>query len=133
MAHFAEIDSNYTVTQVIVIGDNDAPTEAAGQAFIANRLRLPGTWLQTSYNTRGGAHAHGGEAFRLNYAGIGFTYSQELDGFIPPQPYPSWLLNPTTGLWEAPIPYPTDGEIYIWDEPNLTWKEYEQSIPPYEG
>jgi hypothetical protein len=133
MAHFAQINESGVVTQVIVIGDNDAQTESAGQAFIANRLRLPGTWLQTSYNTRGGAHAYGGEAFRLNYAGIGFTYSEELDGFIPPQPYPSWLLNTTTGLWDAPIPYPEDGEIYIWDEPTLTWKEYEQSLPPFEG
>jgi len=133
MAHFAQINESGVVLQVMVIGDNDAPTEEAGQAFISNRLRMPGTWIQTSYHTRGGAHAHGGEAFRLNYAGIGFTYNQDLDGFIPPQPYPSWLLNPTTGLWDAPIPYPEDGEIYIWDEPTLTWKEYEQSLPPFEG
>jgi hypothetical protein len=123
MAHFAQIDENNIVLQVIVIADNDALTEEIGQAFIANRLRLSGTWLQTSYNTRGGQHINGGTPFRLNYAGIGFTYNEEIDGFIPPQPYPSWLLDENTGLWNSPIPYPEDGNIYTWDEENGVWVE----------
>lgn len=121
MAHFAQIDENNIVQQVIVISDNDAPNEVAGQTFINKKLKLPGVWLQTSYNTSGGKHLNGGVPLRLNYAGIGYIYDEQLDGFIPPKPYNSWMLNTETGLWEPPIAYPDDGNMYKWDESSLSW------------
>jgi hypothetical protein len=87
----------------------------------------PGTWLQTSYNTRGGVHygadgqPDGGVAFRANYAGIGYTYDSVNDVFYAPQPYPSWVLNTQTYLWDAPVPYPTTGGPYTWDEATQSW------------
>lgn len=87
----------------------------------------PGQWLQTSYNTRGNVHygpdgqPDGLPALRGNYAGIGFSYDSINDVFIPPQPYPSWILNSATWLWEAPVPYPNDGKDYSWDEATLSW------------
>jgi len=116
MAHFAELDEANTVVRVIVVGDEH---ESEGEDF-CHRL-LGGRWKQTSYNTRGNVHQTGGVPFRKNYAGIGYTYDAMLDGFIPPQPFPSWNLNTTTGLWEAPIPYPTDGQFYRWDETAQEW------------
>jgi hypothetical protein len=77
--------------------------------------------VRTSYNTLAGSHATGGVPFRGNYAGIGFTYDEVLDAFIPPQPYPSWLLNTTIYRWEPPTPYPDDGEEYEWDEDTKSW------------
>jgi len=87
----------------------------------------PGTWLQTSYNTRGGVHygadgqPDGGVALRGNYAGVGYTYDVAHDVFYAPQPYVSWVLNQTTWLWDAPTLYPTDGKLYQWDEPTKSW------------
>jgi len=87
----------------------------------------PGQWIQTSYNTRGGVHygldgqPDGGEALRGNYAGIGYIYDQANDVFYPPQPYPSWTLSQTTWNWEPPVPYPTDGQVYQWDEAQGNW------------
>ena len=78
-------------------------------------------WVQTSYNTHGGVHQLGGEPLRKNYAGIGYRYDSERDAFIPPTPYPSWKLNEDTCLWDAPIPYPTDGKQYIWNEHQQEW------------
>jgi len=89
----------------------------------------PGTWLQTSYNTKGGVHygqdgqPDGGIALRGNYAGIGYTYDATNNVFYAPQPYPSWTLNNSTWLWEAPITYPTDNKNYTWDETTTSWKE----------
>ena len=122
MAHFAEIDSNNKVVRVLVVGDDQ---EHRGQDFLANDLGLGGTWIQTSYNTRGGVHTLGGTPLRKNYAGIGFSYDQQRDAFIPPKPtqYPSWILNENSCLWEPPIPYPTDGKRYKWDEPSVSWVE----------
>ena len=88
----------------------------------------PGSWIQTSYNTRGGVHygADGepddGVALRGNYAGIGYTYDHVNDVFYSPQPYPSWVLNETTWLWEPPVAYSDDGLIYTWDEATISWK-----------
>ena len=88
-----------------------------------------GIWLQTSYNTRNGVHCgpdgqpDGGIPLRGNYAGIGFIYDEVNDVFYPPQPYPSWILNTTNWTWESPIPYPTNGKIYIWDETTKSWIE----------
>lgn len=111
MSHFAKV-VNGIVTQVIV----------AEQEFFDTFIDTsPGEWIQTSYNTRGGQHPEG-RPLRKNYAGIGFTYDRERDAFIPPQPYPSWLLDEETCLWNAPTPMPTDG-IYTWDEPTLSWVE----------
>jgi hypothetical protein len=88
----------------------------------------PGSWIQTSYNTRGGVHygpdgqPDGGGALRGNYAGIGYTYDQANDVFYAPQPYASWTLSQTTWLWEPPVAYPSDDQRYVWDEPTVNWK-----------
>jgi len=108
MSHFAKVVDG-KVIEVIV----------AEQDFIDN---LDGTWIQTSYNTHGNQHPEG-RPLRVNYAGIGFTYDDTNDVFYAPQPYPSWSLNNTTWLWEAPTPMPTDGKLYMWDEETLNWKE----------
>lgn len=117
MPYFAQV-TNYIVTQVISI---DQATLNEGH------WGDPATWVQTSYNTHGGVHygpdgkPDGGIALRKNYAGIGYTYDPVLDAFIPPKPYPSWVLNTETGLWQAPIPYPDDGRTYYWDEATQSW------------
>jgi hypothetical protein len=88
----------------------------------------PGSWIQTSYNTRGNIHygpdgePDGGEALRGNYAGVGYTYDHQNDVFYAPQPFPSWVLNQTTWLWDAPVAYPADGQLYAWDESTVNWK-----------
>lgn len=80
-------------------------------------------WIQTSYNTRGGQHPEG-RPLRKNFAGIGYTYDRQRDAFIPPKPYPSWLLNEDTCLWDAPVAMPDDGKIYQWDEATTSWVEF---------
>jgi hypothetical protein len=128
MAHFALLDENNIVTFVTVGRDEDDGKEAELSA------RTGQVYKQTSYNTRGGVYylpnsntpgPDQSKAFRKNYAGIGYTYDEIIDGFIPPKPYPSWLLNTTTGLWDAPVPYPTDGKMYEWDEATQSWVEVE--------
>ena len=109
MAHFAQIDENNIVTQVLVVPDN---AEDRGQDYLANDLGLGGTWVQTSYNAR----------IRKNYAGVGFTYDAVRDAFIAPKPFDSWLLNEDTCRWEAPIAYPTDGVMYKWNEDKKDWE-----------
>ena len=111
MAHFAKVVDGI-VTQVIV---------AEPEFFDTFTDSSPGEWIQTSYNTYGGVHKLGGTPLRKNYAGTGFTYDKTKDAFIPPQPYPSWILNEETCLWDSPIPYPEDGERYIWNEETQTW------------
>ena len=114
MAHFAKIEDGI-VTQVNVVDE---------EYFHANReTRYTGTWIQTSYNTQGGIHLLGKTPLRKNYAGIGYTYDETRDAFIPPKPFNSWLLNETTCLWDAPIAYPTDGNLYTWDEEQQQWTE----------
>jgi hypothetical protein len=111
MAHFAKVN-NGTVQQVIV---------AEPEFFQTFVDTSPGEWIQTSYNTHGGVHTLGGTPLRKNYAGIGYTYDRERDAFIPPKPFQSWLLNDDTCLWESPVPYPDDGENYIWNEQETSW------------
>ena len=118
MSHFAKVLDG-KVIQVIV---------AEPEFFDTFVDSSPGSWIQTSYNTRGGVHygangePDGGEALRGNYAGIGYTYDQANDVFYAPQPYASWMLDQTTWLWSAPVPYPVDGQRYECDEATVSWK-----------
>ena len=114
MSHFAHVDGNNIVTQVIVAEQDFINSGAVGD---------PSSWIQTSYNTYAGQHKNGGTPLRKNYAGIGYSYDASRDAFIPPKPFNSWTLNETTCLWEAPTPYPTDGKIYNWNENTLSWDE----------
>ena len=120
MAHFAQIDENNVVVQVLVVPDAQ---EDRGQEFLANDLNLGGTWKKTSYNTHGGVHSNGGTPYRKNYAGIGYTYDSVRDAFIPPKPFNSWVLNSETCLWDAPVAMPTDGKMYTWNESTTSWDE----------
>ena len=123
MAYFAEIDDTNVVTRVLAVPDSQ---EERGHDFLAVDLGLGGTWVQTSYNTRGGVHTNNGTPLRKNYAGIGYIYDIERDAFIPPKPFDSWLLNEDTCLWDAPTPYPSDGGIYGWDEDTKSWIEVQE-------
>lgn len=120
MAHFAEINSDNIVLRVLVT-DNEMPNE--GLDFLVQNLG--GTWVKTSYNTMGGQHRLGGTPLRKNFAGIGYIYDQERDAFIPPKPFDSFILNEETCLWEPPVPYPTDGKVYDWNEELGDWVEVE--------
>lgn len=128
MAHFAEIDSSNKVLRVLVVSDAD---QHRGQEFLANDLSLGGTWIQTSYNTRGGIHILGGTPFRKNYAGIGYTYDPQRDAFIPPKPANmlSFVIDEETCLWIPPIPYPLDRYFYSWDETDQKWVKRENLAP----
>ena len=111
MSHFAKVLDG-KVIQVIV----------AEPEFFDNFIdSSAGTWIQTSYNTHGNTHKLGGTPLRGNYAGLGFSYDHTNDVFYAPQPYPSWTLNKTTWLWESPTPYPSDENVYSWDEPTKAW------------
>lgn len=124
MAHFAEIKDGIVVRVVVVnnqcLNVNGMESEAAGQEFLA---RYGGDWKQTSYNTRGGEHKEGKEPFRKNYAGIGYSWREDLDAFVPPRAFGSWSLDLDSCLWSPPVPVPDDGGHYMWDEENLEWKE----------
>ena len=128
MAHYAKVltidnSTKFYVEQVIV----------ADAEFISQQ---PGKWVQTSYNTKGNVHygpdglPDGGTPVRGNYAGIGYTYDIVADVFYGPSPYPSWVLNTTTWIWEAPVAKPEDGKEYMWDETTVSWVEL---VPPVEG
>jgi hypothetical protein len=128
MAHFAKVN-NGIVEQVIV---------AEPEFFDTFVDSSPGQWIQTSYNTRGGVHynpdtnepsADQSKALRKNYAGIGYSYDAQRDAFIPPKPYASWLLDEQTCLWNAPVPYPTDGGRYTWNEATQTWDAVSDQQP----
>jgi hypothetical protein len=125
MSHFAKLDENNVVIFVTVGRQEDDGKEAELCARTGDR------YVQTSYNTRGGVHydpatgepsADQSKALRKNYAGIGYTYDEARDAFIPPKPFPSWLLNEETCLWESPVPYPDDGQNYVWNEESTTWE-----------
>jgi len=113
MAHFAKVNNNI-VEQVIV---------AEPEFFETFVDTSPGEWIQTSYNTKGGVHASGGTPLRKNFAGIGFTYDKDLDAFIPPKPFNSWVLNEETCLWDPPTSEPNDDKNYRWDESTTSWVE----------
>lgn len=122
MGHYAKVLDG-KVTQVITAKEDFFNT------FVDTS---PGQWIKTSYNTRGGVHyepnsdtpsVDQSKALRKNYAGIGYTYDSEKDIFYAPQPFPSWVLNPDSAIWEAPIPYPNDGKLYTWDEATQSWVE----------
>ena len=106
MAHYAKVNNGIVETVIV----------AEPEFFDTFVDDSPGKWIQTSYNTFGGEHTLGGTPLRKNFAGIGFTYDDAKDAFIPPQQFPSWTLNNTTCLWEPPIPKPSDGKTYKWDE-----------------
>ena len=116
MAHFAKINSDNIVETVVVVSNDVATTEQAGVDFLNTLYGTSDVWKQTSYNTYGNEHKLGGTPFRKNFAGMGYTYDSSKDAFIEPQPYPSWTMDETTCLWDAPIPYPEDGKSYVWDE-----------------
>ena len=122
MSHYAQLDENNVVVFVV-----HAKSDGKEDEFTANTGQ---TWKQTSYNTRGGVHydpetgepsADQTKALRFNYAGIGYTYDEERDAFIPPKPFESWVLDEATCLWTAPVPMPEDGQAYVWDETAGEW------------
>lgn len=116
MAHFAQLDENNVVTQVIVVNNNELlvdGVESEDKGILFCQSLFGGNWKQTSYNG----------TIRKNYAGIGYTYDGTKDAFIPPKPFDSWLLNQNTFLWEPPIPYPSDKKVYKWNEETLSWDE----------
>ena len=117
MAHFAQLDENNVVTQVIVVADEH---EANGENWCNSFIG--GTWKQTSYNTRGGVHILGGTPLRKNFAGVDSIYDATKDAFYTPQPYPSWTLNETTCQWDCPVTYPNDGNKYLWNEEITNWE-----------
>jgi hypothetical protein len=125
MAHFAQLDENNVVTQVIVVSNDDTSdangveVEEIGVAFCKKLLGADTKWKQTSYNNN----------FRVRYAGIGYTYNETLNAFVPPKPFDSWVLNETTINWDSPIPRPEltqeqveQGYYYEWEETTLTWR-----------
>lgn len=129
MSHFAKLDENNVVIFVTVGRQEDNGKEADLCARTGDR------YVQTSYNTRGGVHydpvtgepsADQSKALRKNYAGLGYTYDEARDAFIPPKPYSSWTLNEDTCLWEPPVAYPDDGNLYHWNEALLIWEPIEE-------
>jgi hypothetical protein len=126
MASFAKIGLNSKVIEVLSVHNNvlkdsnGVEQEVIGIDFLTKLTGYP-IWKQTSYNTKGGVHDNGGIPLRKNHAGIGYTYDETRDAFIAPKPFNSWILNETSCLWEAPIPYPQDNYTYRWNESTLTW------------
>jgi hypothetical protein len=126
MASFAKIGLNGKVIEVQSVNNevlhdaNGVEQENIGIDFLT-QLTGWAIWKQTSYNTRSGTHKNGGTPFRKNFAGVGYTYDEDRDAFIPKKPFASWTLNETTCLWEAPVVKPDDGQRYTWNETNQTW------------
>ena len=125
MAHYAFLDENYIVTEVIVGKDE---VNFDWEQYYA--IKKGQSCKRTSYNTRGGIYynpitnlpdADQTKSFRKNYAGIGYKFDINRNAFIPPKPYPSWILNEETCVWDAPVPYPQDGNLYEWNEQTLSW------------
>ena len=126
MASFAKIGLNGKVIEVqsvvnkVLHDANGVEQESIGIDFLTKLTGYP-VWKQTSYNTHGGVHDNGGTPLRKNHAGIGMTYDEDRDAFIPKKPFNSWVLNESTCLWESTIPYPQDGNMYKWNEQNQSW------------
>ena len=126
MASFAKIGLNGKVIEVLSVvnevlhDSNGIEQESIGIDFLTKLTGYP-IWKQTSYNTHGGVHNNGGTPLRKNHAGIGYTYDENRDAFIPPKPFNSWILNESTCNWESPIPYPQDNNKYNWNEQNQSW------------
>lgn len=119
MAHYAELDENNIVLRTIPGVDENV--EHGESIYFSETGKI---WKRTSYNTLGGVHSGGGVPFRKNYAGIGYSYDEERDAFIPPRPkFVSWVLNEESCLWEAPVAKPNDGFHYEWDELNQVWEQ----------
>lgn len=119
MAHYAFLNEDNIVTEVIVGKDENN----GGIDWQSHYGDIRGqVCKRTSYNTYGGVHLTGGTPFRKNYAGLGYTYDETRDAFIPPQPFDSWTLNETSCIWEAPTAYPTDGQQYTWNEETTSWE-----------
>ena len=127
MASFAKIGLNgkviavHSVVNEVLHDSNGVEREDIGIDFLT-KLHGWSVWVQTSYNTHGGIHKLGGTPFRKNHAGIGYTYDETRDAFIPKKPFNSWILNEQTCLWEAPVARPNDGKMYNWNETNLNWE-----------
>jgi hypothetical protein len=124
MAHYAFLDENNIVTEVIV-GKDEGEDGVDWEAHYGNFRGQ--VCKRTSYNTVAGVHRNGGTPFRKNYAGIGYTFNEDIDAFVPPQPYASWLLNEETAQWEAPVPMPEEG-MWSWDEATTSWVEVEMEV-----
>ena len=122
MAHFALVNENNEVINVVVVDDSQ---EHRGHEFLFQDLGFQGgTWIKTSYNTKHNIHANGGTPLRKNYAVVGGLYDPDRDAFYFKQPHPSWILNEETCEWEAPVPFPTDeSKLWKWDETSLNWIE----------
>ena len=127
MASFAKLENNIVIKVESVVNEvlkdsNGLEQETIGIQFLRTLYNEPNAiWKQTSYNTHGNVHSLGGTPFRKNHAGIGYTYDLQKEAFIPPKFFNSWILNETTCLWEAPIPYPKDGQMYTWNEQIKNW------------
>jgi hypothetical protein len=121
VAHYAFINSNNIVTQVIVGRDEDEVVDGISDWEAYYGEKMGQRCLRTSYNTVGNQHTEGGAPLRGNYAGIGFSYDEENDVFIPAKAFPSWLLDENSFLWVAPVKYPSDGQDYSWNEASLSW------------
>jgi len=119
MANFTKLDNSDIVVEVIAVNNDTIDnlpfpeSEPIGIAFLTEWSGGYTNWKQTSYNAN----------FRINYAGVGYSYNANLDAFVPPQPYPSWTLNTTTCQWESPVPYPNDGKLYAWNEQTQSWDQ----------
>jgi hypothetical protein len=126
MASFAKIGLNNKVIEVLSVHNdvlkdsNGIEQESIGIDFLTKLTGYP-IWKQTSYNTHGGVNNNGGTPLRKNHAGIGYTYDEDRDAFIPPKRFNSWILNEDTCLWNAPVAKPQDENIYTWNESTLTW------------
>jgi len=127
MASFAKIGLNSKVIEVLsvvneVLHDSNGVEQEVNGIDFLTKLTGWSIWVQTSYNTHGGVHNNGGTPFRKNHAGIGYTYDEDRDAFIPKKPYASWILNEDTCLWEAPVAYPDDDNEYTWNESIVNWE-----------
>lgn len=117
MAHYAQVDEDWIVQRVIVVGndvlldDNGIECDWLGEQFCRNLFGADTKWIRTSYNGK----------IHKNYAGQGYTFDPDRHAFIAPRPYPSWVLNEVTCRWDAPLPYPMDGGVYAWDEDSRSW------------